>query len=360
MSRHALENVRRSDALQQTVGYEQLEAYHVPFDELTGTTAVEAELTHWSTRRGKVAVIGPSGSGKSSVMAAVLGQLAEEVPDWLCPVRIPVELAEPEVITTTRAFAQHLVRQVMFWAAPEVLSEQQRQELDRGTADIERRTGRRRRGGFALGAPAWLVDAKLSGDLTGAAHDIQRELGAGDIVRQTRRMIELFRDREREPFLVFDDTDTWLRLPGEQEEAERLATGFFTNNVRMVAKELDVGFAVAVHNDYLPGGGYRQIAGLLTPIEIPKLEEPVDAIARILQRRLDVHDLGLLVADAFDEAALDYLSFVYDDAPDLRRVMGIASRSIAKALQDPDAERVGKAAVRAARAERDSLGGRKP
>jgi hypothetical protein len=62
VSRHALESVRHSDALQQTVGYEQLEAYHVPFDELTGTKAV---------------------------------------PDRLCPVRIPVELAEHEVITTT-------------------------------------------------------------------------------------------------------------------------------------------------------------------------------------------------------------------------------------------------------------------
>lgn len=114
-----------------------------------------------------------------------------------------------------------------------------------------------------------------------------------------------------------------------------------------------------MHNDYLLGGGYQQIAGLLTPIEIPKLEEPLDALARILQRRLDVHGLGFLVADAFDEAALDYLSFVYDDIPDLRRVMSIASRSTTKALQDPDAERVGRAAVRAARAERDSLGGRK-
>jgi predicted ABC-type transport system involved in lysophospholipase L1 biosynthesis ATPase subunit len=41
----------------------------VPFDHLTGERSVEHELGYWSTRAGRVALIGDSGAGKSSVMA---------------------------------------------------------------------------------------------------------------------------------------------------------------------------------------------------------------------------------------------------------------------------------------------------
>jgi energy-coupling factor transporter ATP-binding protein EcfA2 len=358
VSRADLERLRASDALQQTLRFEYLEGYHVPFDHLTASTATEHELAHWSTRQGKVALIGASGSGKSSVMAAVLGHLNHKIPAWLVPVRIPVELASPEVIATTRDFTQHLIHQVIHWAAPEALSKNERDQLDRCTADLERRSGTKRRLGFSLGVPAYIIDAQLSGDITGSASEFERTIGAGDVVRQAQRMIELFRARQLEPFLVFDDTDGWLRLRGQEQEAAELVSAFFTRNVRMLAKELDCGFVVAVHEEYLANPGYQQTAGLLTHIEIPRLQDPVAAITQILQRRLDYHELDVQVSDIIEAPALDYLGFDYDDVPDLRRIFATASRAVAKALEDPDAERVSKNAIRAARAERSSRGGR--
>ena len=71
MTRSALTALRESHALAQTLTFELLEAYHVPFDDLAGTTSVERELSYWSTRAGRVVLIGDSGAGKSSVMAFV-------------------------------------------------------------------------------------------------------------------------------------------------------------------------------------------------------------------------------------------------------------------------------------------------
>jgi ABC-type transport system involved in cytochrome bd biosynthesis fused ATPase/permease subunit len=79
VSQETLAALRNNNALAQTLTFEQLEAYHVDFDSLTGARSVEHELRYWSTRAGRVAVIGDSGAGKSSVMASVLGPLARQV-----------------------------------------------------------------------------------------------------------------------------------------------------------------------------------------------------------------------------------------------------------------------------------------
>jgi len=44
MTRANLQSLRKNTALPHTLNYDQLARYHVPFDELTGETTVEAEL----------------------------------------------------------------------------------------------------------------------------------------------------------------------------------------------------------------------------------------------------------------------------------------------------------------------------
>jgi hypothetical protein len=65
MSRAHLEQLRATNALPHTLQYEELVPYYVPFDELTAGSSVESELGHWLPRRGPVALVGASGSGKS-------------------------------------------------------------------------------------------------------------------------------------------------------------------------------------------------------------------------------------------------------------------------------------------------------
>jgi hypothetical protein len=358
MTQEALSALRDANVVSQTLTFEQLEAYHVPFDQLIGEERVESVLRYWSTRRGKVALIGESGAGKSSVLAAVLGAFSEAIPDDLVPTWVPVELASAEVVTDVGPFGRHVIRHILNWAAPEALSEAEREGLQRQLADLERRSGRRRRGGFSLGTGMLLpVDVNLQGDLQGAARDFEQQLQNGDVLLAFKRLIAMFRARGLEPFLVFDDTDAWLQLPGQEEAAHALATGFFSSNVRMLTRELDCGFAIAVHRSYLELPAYRQVADSLEPVELPVLEDPASAIETILQRRVDVDELGVGVGDAFDPEALAALAGVYADAPDLRKVMAIAGLAVRKAHDDSEATSVTEQAVIAARAERETMRG---
>jgi energy-coupling factor transporter ATP-binding protein EcfA2 len=358
MTQVALAALREGNALAQTLTFEQLEAYHVPFDQLTKANEVEHELKYWAARRGRVALIGDSGAGKSSVMASVLGAFSHSVPDNLVPTRIPVELADSSTITEVGAFGRHIVRHILNWAAPEALSSTEREEIERRLSDLERRSGRRRRAGFSLGTGRLLpVDASLSGDLTGAASDFERQLGNGDVVLALRRLVDLFRARELEPFLVFDDTDAWLQLPGQEDVARELATGFFGSNVRMLSREIDCGFVLAVHRSYLSLPAYQTIADSLEAVDLPTFPDPFAAIVAILQRRIDVDEIGIGVNDAFAEDAIQALASIYSDVPDLRRIMAIAGLAVRKAHDDEEATVVTREAVIAARSQRDTLRG---
>lgn len=361
MSQTALAALRDANSLAQTLPFEQLEAYHVPFDELTGTSSVERELSYWAARGGRVALIGASGAGKSSVMAGVLGAFSEWVPPQIVPVRVPVELAGPEAIRTTAGFGRHLVRHVLKRAAPEALSADERSSIERDTADLEHRIGRRRRAGFSVGLGRLLpVDVGLGGDLTGAATDIDRQVSSGDVVAALVRLVELFRARRLEPFFVFDDTDHWLRLPGQEHDAEALATDFFANNVQMLTREVDCGFVLAVHTAYVEKvPAYARVAASLEPIELPTLGDAREAIERIVQRRLDVDSLHVAASDVFDPDSLAALGDVYADAPDLRLVISVAALAVRKAYDDADAECVSRAAILAAWAERHTVRGRR-
>jgi energy-coupling factor transporter ATP-binding protein EcfA2 len=97
-------------AFEATHRYEDLDLFHVRFDELTGRGETEQMLGHMAARGGRVALIGPSGSGKSSVISCVLGPLVEDLPEQIIPIRIPVAAADAETGTEPRLFAQHIVR----------------------------------------------------------------------------------------------------------------------------------------------------------------------------------------------------------------------------------------------------------
>lgn len=358
MTQDALARLRQANSLAQTLTFEQLQAYHVSFDALTGESTVESTLGYWSSQRGRVAIVGESGTGKSSVMAACLGALSESAPEHLVPVRIPVELADSDAVTKVGPFCRHLVGHVLAAAAPEALTSGEKAELERRLADLERRSGKRRRGGFSLGTGGLLpIDVRLGGDLTGAATDLERRIGSGEAVTALGRLVELFRARGLEPFFVFDDTDAWLQLPGQEDEARERATGFFGTNVRMLTREIDCGFVLAVHRTYLDAPAYHALADSLEHIELPVMPEPCSGITEILQRRIEVDGLGIRVQDAFDDDAIVALALIYEDAPDLRRIMAIAGSAVRKAHDDEDAMIVSREAVFAARAERATFRG---
>jgi hypothetical protein len=351
VTRSQLKLVHAANALPHTPRYGELAPYHVPFDELTGTRAVEGELARWIGLRGRIALIGASGSGKSSALAWVLARTA---PPRLLPLRVPVALADDETVQTSGGFARHLVRRVLAAAR---LEGPGADDLRARSANTVRRRARgqqrSRRVGFNLG----VVTGELAQELVRAGDELEEQVMAGEVVEGLQRLIRLFRARGVEPLLVLEDTDTWLARPHDRQPAE-LAELFFNRNVRMLANEIDCGFVVAVHTSYLELAAYREIAPRLERVRVPGLVDPEGGLARIIGRRLEVARTDIEVEQLFEPAALAALASVYADLPDIRRTLATAAAAVRLGLEDGDLERVTAAAVRAAAAEQsDGLGG---
>ncbi len=62
MSFERLQQLDERRAFEATHRYEDLDLFHVRFDELTGRPETEHVLGQMATRGGRVALIGPSGS----------------------------------------------------------------------------------------------------------------------------------------------------------------------------------------------------------------------------------------------------------------------------------------------------------
>jgi Cdc6-like AAA superfamily ATPase len=164
-------------------------------------------------------------------------------------------------------------------------------------------------------------------------------------------LVEIFRARDTEPLLILEDTDTWIARPHDTLPAQ-LAEAFFARNVRMLATELDCGFVVAVHRNYLELSAYQAVAGRLEPITVPVLPRPEDDLKRIVRQRLEVARLDFDVEQIFEPAALTVLARLYDDIPDVRRAIATAATAVRLSLEEAELERVSAAAVGAAAAER--------
>lgn len=80
-----LEELRDRYVFESSPTRHDLGALHVPFDDLVGDHRTEHRLDGAVRRQERAALIGPSGSGKSSVLARVLGSDIEGVAQLIVP-----------------------------------------------------------------------------------------------------------------------------------------------------------------------------------------------------------------------------------------------------------------------------------
>ena len=80
-----LEELRDRYVFESSPTRHDLGALHVPFDDLVGNHRTEHRLDGAVRRQERAALIGPSGSGKSSVLARVLGSDIEGVAQLIVP-----------------------------------------------------------------------------------------------------------------------------------------------------------------------------------------------------------------------------------------------------------------------------------
>ncbi len=332
MSYDQLRAVETTRALEPTHRFEDLLLYHVAFDELNGEPRTEAMLARLLATGGRVVVIGESGSGKSSVIAAVLGPLSVMLPERILPLRVPVAAEVDRTVSEPGLLARHIARFVTRWATQERFSPAEQADLRRG-AGIGRRAGSSEVRTYHVGLPLWMANADLAHEVreTGEAYD---ERGSSsDAIEHLRRMVALFGSHDLWPVFVFDDSDTWVRIPGS--DRSKVANAFFLRGVRMLAKELDAGLVLAVHDTYLGLTGYRDASALLTgEVRIPRLRAPEAGLHRILEHRLAVAEVPADVGEVLHPAGLAALARYYDSGRGIREVLRVAQRSFQNALSD--------------------------
>jgi len=79
MSRSPVGSLLEKRAFDQRPPVDALYQYHVPFDDLLPGRQVESELLALALARGRVGLVGASGTGKSSVASAAFGPLVQGV-----------------------------------------------------------------------------------------------------------------------------------------------------------------------------------------------------------------------------------------------------------------------------------------
>ncbi len=333
MTHQALSEAESSRAFDATRRFEELAFYHVPFDELNGDDSTESYFTHQVATYGRVAVIGSSGSGKSSLVSSVLGPFAQDLPEHIVPLRVPVAAERDETVTEPGAMARHLVRYVTRWASPELFSNAEKDDFERAIAEVSRRSVNGRARSFRISLPLWLADAEFAAQVQAVGTDYENRGSSTEALEHLKRLTALFDHHGLFPVFVFDDSDTWLRIPGL--DRTDVANQFFMRTVRMLAKEIEAGLVVAVHEHYLNLAGYREAANWLTgEVRIPRLIDARAGIEAILRDRLVVGGVHAPIDSVIDDGALDQLAKFYESGKTLRDVLRVTHRSLQHALSD--------------------------
>ncbi len=322
-------------------------ATHVPFDELFETDTIETRVRSTAAAGGRVAVIGRSGTGKTSLVEHALNH------EGLLPIWMHVAVEKPELVAEPIGFGQLLIAAIVDTAKRYLSGE----DVDRSLAitgeRIEREGTRRTRRGGAGIKSAW-ANMDLAKEVTTAAPHISAPVTVAAVGRALRDLLVIVRENGSVPIVVIDDSDRFLRVVKKQPEAAPDLFAPFVTKVLPWLSEFDCAKVVAVHPTYTGRDEWvvakrEGLAG--SEVEVPTLEVE-EQLAAILERRLEAFDVQADLDDVFEDGTVTGLFDIYEqqDNPTIRKCLTVAHAAVVFAI-DQRAEQVAPLHVSSAQAD---------
>ena len=281
MSLHLLRQLQAEHAFDPSPIRHDLGVYHVRFDELVPGTSPEDRLAGAALRGERIAIVGGSGSGKSSLIEHVLGPAVLGV----APIPVPVFGEQASTVTSIQAVAGLVIQTLVNHADLDdqtqaaALGSASTRRVVRSTTPIS---------GLTLGG-GWMG--------VGIQADVKRQvLPDTDLVMTAQATLEvvhqlltIIQQDDLMPVLVFDDTDRWFRNVGSSVGHQELALAFF-GTVLPELRKLPVGMVLATHTNYLET---TELADHLRDtielrVNIPEPTTP-DALGKVIHSRVVAH-----------------------------------------------------------------------
>lgn len=306
---------------------EDLAVYHVPFGEFIAGCSIEAALLRAVRNAERVALTGPSGSGKSSIIATALGPLQAGI----APITVPVFSENPRVATDAMSFLGVVVRTITRYLRDAYqITDSERERMLQESAPLETLASSSKQRSATVGLPSWALKAQLATQLTSVVAGTESGRTTPEVADVVQQAIAVIKRDGLQPVIVVDDSDRWL-ASAARPTPEPIVTAFFGDVLREVA-QLDCSLVVAVHphyRDMLP-----RPSGVLVPINVPTLPDAT-ALELMLQGR--AHRCGaeeglthILAPDALDHAFRHYAN---QGSFNIRRVLAVLHNALLHSQQ---------------------------
>ena len=285
-----------------------LGAYHVPFEELVPGTSSEGRLAGAARRGERIAIVGRSGSGKSSLIEHVLGPTVPGV----APIPIPV-FGEPVATVTSVAAVAGLIIQTLVDHHTD-LNEAERVKALRSASTRRFVQPTTRTTGLTLGG-AWMGASVQAEVRRQVPPNIELPRTAQATLEVVHQLLTTIQNDELMPVLVFDDTDRWFRNVGSSFSHQQLALAFF-GTVLTELRQLPAGMVVAAHTNYLED---TELADHLRAVielrvNIPELTS-AGALGKVIHSRVIAHtsddSTTPPLGDVLSSTAVDRLHELY-------------------------------------------------